>query len=242
MNSELINFNYQSSPVDWCENNYYFHNLICEFNNSWSSILYTLSALYIFSKYYNFIKNPFIYGIIFAGFLVGITSFLFHSTLSLAGQLLDEGSIIIFIVSSDLVINKKYFLTIIISTFLIASLFFPSYCRFVLFLLGLLIIKNTIENIKKRHPNLYPCFKQTLNILLIAVTFWIIDMVICDYLLFAVHFIWHIISAIALHNLTILTILMYNRNLTLTNKNISLLNPIYFLKKKYKRDQIETIM
>ena len=55
----------------------------------------------------------------------------------------------------------------------------------------------------------------------IAVFFWIIDMVLCDYLLFATHFIWHILSTIALHNLTILAILMYNKRLTLKNKEVS---------------------
>ena len=71
-------------------------------------VIFIVCNLY-FSKYYIFIKNPLIFGMIFAGFLVGITSFLFHSTLSIAGQMLDEGSIVVFIVSSDLVINKNIY-------------------------------------------------------------------------------------------------------------------------------------
>lgn len=234
MNSELFNFQYQSSPVDWCENNYYFNNIICEFNNSWSSMLYSLSAMYIFYKYYIFIKNPLIFGMILAAFFVGITSFLFHSTLSITGQILDLGSIVVFIISSDLVINKKYLLSILISIFFTISLFFPTYCRFILFSIGMIIIKNTIENIRNHHIKLLPYFKQNLKQMFIAIYFWILDMVLCDHLLFGTHFIWHILSTIALHNLIILTILMYNKKLTLKNKNFSLFNILFFLKKKKK--------
>lgn len=242
MSFELINFNYQSSPVDWCENNYYFSNIICEFNNSWSSILYSIFAYYIFTRYSKFVKNNLIYGIITAGFLVGITSFLFHSTLSLAGQMLDEGSIIVFIISSDLVINQRFLLTLFFSFFLIASLFIPTYCRFILLLLGLIIIKNTITTIKSKYQYLYPYFLQTLKLMFVAVGFWIVDMVICDYLVFATHFIWHILSAIALHNLTILTILMNNKNLTLTNTKVSFYNPMYFLKKNSFKNSYDRIV
>ena len=224
---------YQSSLVDWCESNYFFSNIICEWNNSWSSLLYSIFSYYIYNNYNKYINDYIIYFMIFAGFIVGMTSFLFHSTLSIAGQILDESSIILFIISSDLVINRQYTITIIFSIFLLGSFYYPFYSRFILFILGLLIINKTYNRVRIYSKPIYPYFKQTLKILIMSIFIWICDLVFCDHLLFALHFIWHILSAIALYNLIILTILMHNKNVTLTNKKISLSNPMYFLKDKY---------
>ena len=220
MFSEILDFQYESSSIDWCESNYYFSNFICEFNNSWSSLLYIFFSLYTIYYYSKFIKNCLIYYILFSSILVGITSYLFHSTLSIGGQILDEGSIILFIISSDITINKKYLVTLFFSIFLILSLSFPFYCRFILLSLGSYIIYNTVKNIKFRYVELWCYFRTTLYIFISAIVFWIIDIFFCDYLLFATHFIWHILTSIALHNLIILTIAMNNDRVNVKNKYI----------------------
>ena len=180
----IKDFYYETSEINWCENNYYFHDSICEFNNSWSSLLYMFFGLYIYYNYSKYIKNNLIYLIIISSIFIGITSFLFHSTLSIAGQLMDEGSIILFIITSDLVINNTYYLTLLFSIFLIMSLFIPFYCRFILLGLGCIIIYNTIQNIKNRCMHIYPYFYHTLKILFLAIAFWVIDLVFCDYLIY----------------------------------------------------------
>lgn len=212
-------FKYMTSSVDWCEANFYFSSLICEFNNSWSSLLYCYFALFIFYSYQKYFTSKLIYAILISSFLVGVTSFLFHSTLSIAGQLMDEGSIVLYIVSSDLAINKNIFSTIAFSFFLIMSLFYPFYCRFLLLSIGSYIIYKTI-NIVKNNYLLYPYFIYTLKIFISAIIMWVIDMLFCDYLLFATHFIWHILTSIALHNLTILTILLDNKYVQLNNRTL----------------------
>ena len=97
---------------------------------------------------------------------------------------------------------------------------FPFYCRFILLSLGCYIIYNTVKNIKKTHEELWLYFKMTLKIFISAIIFWIIDIFLCDYLLFATHFIWHILTSIALHNLIILTIVMNNDNAQVKNNYI----------------------
>jgi len=216
----ILDFQHESSSIDWCESNYYFSNFICEFNNSWSSLLYMFFAIYTIVYYSKFITNYYIYFILFSSILVGITSYLFHSTLSIGGQIMDEGSIILFIISSDITINKNYLVTFFFSIFLILSLMFPFYCRFILLSLGCYIIYNTVKNIKKTHEELWLYFKMTLKIFISAIIFWIIDIFLCDYLLFATHFIWHILTSIALHNLIILTIVMNNDNAQVKNNYI----------------------
>lgn len=220
MFSDITKFEYESSSINWCESNYYFSNFICEFNNSWSSLLYIYFAIYTIYYYSKFINNYYIYFILFSSILVGITSYLFHSTLSIAGQLMDESSIILFIISSDITVNKNYLVTFFFSIFLILSLMIPFYCRFVLLSLGCYIIYNTVLNIKDRHKNLWKYFKMTLKIFISAIIFWIIDIFLCDYLLFATHFIWHILTSIALHNLIILTIVMNNEMVKVKNNYI----------------------
>ena len=111
MFSDITKFEYESSSINWCESNYYFSNFICEFNNSWSSLLYIYFAIYTIYYYSKFINNYYIYFILFSSILVGITSYLFHSTLSIAGQLMDESSIILFIISSDITVNKNFLVT-----------------------------------------------------------------------------------------------------------------------------------
>ena len=217
MFSDIYNLNYESSSIDWCEENYFVSNMICEFNNSWSSLLYIVFALFTLFNYSKFISNSFIYLIILSSILVGITSLIFHSTLSIGGQIMDESSIIMFIVTSDITLNCNYCLSLIFCIMLILSLLIPHYCRFILLGLGFFIIYNTVQNVKTNYYELWPHFIITLTIFTIAIIFWIVDMLFCDYLLFATHFIWHIFTSIALHNLIILAIKINNDNVTIVN-------------------------
>tara|TARA_B110000908_G_C10227703_1_gene438890 strand:+ start:1139 stop:1648 length:510 start_codon:yes stop_codon:yes gene_type:complete len=149
--------------------------------------------------------------------MVGITSFIFHSTLSIGGQIMDESSIIMFIITSDLTLNNNYYNSIIFSILLLLSLYIPHYCRFILLGCGFFIIYNTHQNIKNKYKSVVPYFINNLYLLIIGVFFWILEMLICDSLVFATHFIFHIMTSIALHNLIILTIIINNNQVALDN-------------------------
>ena len=81
---------YESSSIDWCEDNYVYSNYIAEFYNSISNIPYILFyflGLYSFKKMKCKRKDRLLYG----GLLfTGISSFYFHATLSLYGHVLLE--------------------------------------------------------------------------------------------------------------------------------------------------------
>jgi|GEM_PF-305534 len=85
-------FQYDSSPIDWCEENYVHHPLIAEFWNSLSSFSMVVVA-FIAPRYFGQgvqEHEPNIWILWSLMVLVGIGSILFHGTLSVAGQVLDE--------------------------------------------------------------------------------------------------------------------------------------------------------
>tara|TARA_B110000902_G_scaffold265567_1_gene350263 strand:- start:1740 stop:1967 length:228 start_codon:yes stop_codon:yes gene_type:complete len=61
---------------------------------------------------------------------------------------------------------------------------------------------------------------MTLKIFIASIIFWIIDIFFCDYLFFATHFIWHILTSIALYNLIIITIVINNDMVKVKNNYI----------------------
>jgi len=85
-------FAYESSPIEWCEENYVHHPLIAEFWNSTSSL--ALIAVGLVAKLFvakNVSeKEPNLYLVWLLMALVGSGSVLFHATLSVAGQVFDE--------------------------------------------------------------------------------------------------------------------------------------------------------
>ena len=85
-------FNYQSSTIDWCGSNYVYSNYIAEFWNTVSNILYIIVYFLSFRsfKYIDCKKNDRLLNTLLLS--TGISSFYFHATLSLFGQILDEYS------------------------------------------------------------------------------------------------------------------------------------------------------
>ncbi|PVV00360.1 hypothetical protein BB560_005264 [Smittium megazygosporum] len=80
----------RTSTLDWCEENYYTSRFLAEFWNTFSSIFYVLSALYLIKKcYIGKIKKSFTI-LYFSLAVVGLGSMAFHATLKLFTQLLDE--------------------------------------------------------------------------------------------------------------------------------------------------------
>ena len=79
---------YQSSEIDWCEENYVYSPYIAEFYNSLSNIIYIF--LYYIGLYS--IKNIYCKNydrkLLSLLLFTGICSFYFHATLSLFGQII----------------------------------------------------------------------------------------------------------------------------------------------------------
>ncbi|XP_059846789.1 alkaline ceramidase 1 [Hypanus sabinus] len=89
-------FAYQSSQVDWCEDNFQFSEKVAEFYNTVSNVSFFISApimMYLLHPYAQK-RNRAVYLIWVMVMLVGCFSAYYHMTLSLFGQLLDELSIL----------------------------------------------------------------------------------------------------------------------------------------------------
>ncbi|XP_062814979.1 alkaline ceramidase 1 [Anolis carolinensis] len=89
-------FAYQSAEVDWCEGNFEHSEYIAEYYNTISNVSFFVLApflLWMNSSYMQFRPNP-VKGLFVAQLCIGAFSMYFHMTLSFAGQLLDELSIL----------------------------------------------------------------------------------------------------------------------------------------------------
>lgn len=104
-------FNHQSSPVDWCEENYAHHSSIAEFFNTFSNIPFFIIpaiSIYLYKEYSNIVTKG-VHVIFLLLIAVGTGSFYFHSTLSLVGQLMDELFILwVLIYSYALLFPERY--------------------------------------------------------------------------------------------------------------------------------------
>ena len=87
-------FEYLSSPMRWCESKFVYSIYIAEFWNSITSLVFCLMGIYGYYSHKELGVNnaPWILLI-----MIGLTSFLFHFTLSFIGQFLDELSIILLV-------------------------------------------------------------------------------------------------------------------------------------------------
>ncbi|XP_070588043.1 alkaline ceramidase 1 [Erythrolamprus reginae] len=89
-------FSYLSSEVDWCEANFEHSEYIAEYYNSFSNVAFFILApmmLWLNTDYISYRPVP-IRGFVILQLFIGIFSFYYHMTLSYAGQLLDELSIL----------------------------------------------------------------------------------------------------------------------------------------------------
>ena len=188
---------YFSSTVDWCEINNEQSVIIVEYWNSISSLF--ISFLGVISVYY-YPKSAILYHTLIP---IGISSFYFHATLSLFGQMLDEFFIAYSIVIALHYINKyvykfcnPYYLILINGTQIIILFIEPNLNRLILFMYAGYCYK-IIDNIKNAE-----CTDKTLRYITIAQKFF--GMAVCcwliDYLCFMqinLHAMWHILIGLS---------------------------------------------
>ena len=130
-------FAYESSKVDWCEDNYQFHPYIAEFFNTFSNVLFFLigaraSVLYAKNTRFREINI-----LLLSLNVIAFFSMYFHATLSLFGQLMDEISILYFMISilffySDTPFNAVFLYFNLSGVFL--GFVYPQINAFLLFL------------------------------------------------------------------------------------------------------------
>ncbi|KAH0625956.1 hypothetical protein JD844_034345 [Phrynosoma platyrhinos] len=89
-------FAYQSAEVDWCEGNFERSEYIAEYYNTISNVAFFILApvlMWLNSSYRDFRPNP-VHTLFVVQLCIGAFSLYYHMTLSYAGQLLDELSIL----------------------------------------------------------------------------------------------------------------------------------------------------
>nr|XP_020458363.1 alkaline ceramidase 1 [Monopterus albus] len=89
-------FSYESSEIDWCEDNYKHSEHVVEYFNTMSNFIFFIISpimLYLLHPYAKE-RNLAIHMVWILMIFVGLFSVYFHMTLSFAGQMLDELSVL----------------------------------------------------------------------------------------------------------------------------------------------------
>jgi len=191
---------YLSSPIRWCESIqgkiFTYSPYIVEFWNSITSLIFCFFAIYGYIKYKNQNKDNLPWLLCFS---IGITSFLFHSTMSFTGQFLDELSIILLLtyclkIYYDL--NKILYLivTVILSG---VSWYYPNLSPIFLLISGLSLILTTYFSEKPGKLN--DIWYKSLYSGIFSIGLWLFDF-LCY---FNTHMYWHIFVSISTYLLIV---------------------------------------
>jgi hypothetical protein len=217
---------YDTSEIDWCEDNYKVSHGIAEFLNTMSNIPILILAIHQYiskgvrrkdisegvrRETYSF--RLLLLNLLFISIPVG--SIIFHGMLSSFGQVWDELSIMLFLVRLD--ISKGATAPIL---HLYGSLYllinYPYYHRFYISIVGSTIIHRIVNNIYNKFATsdfriLTPAelsnedcqevsfLIKSLVCIAIGTIFWGIDMIICKWLIVSTHWLWHLFSGIGLY-------------------------------------------
>lgn len=215
----MFNTTHLSSSIDWCENNYEVTYHIAEFVNSFSSLF--ISVVGLIGTHY----HPNITVLYINLILIGLTSFYFHSTLSVAGQMADELSIMVAIISTTIYINSFILrwipngLMLFISIIKFVSMFiFPEFNRFILFTWSLVILKYFKYFYDMSSNKIKHNIKMAVMYFATATSCWLIDyMCIHNLSLYYLHGWWHILIGmcgyyvfVAIDDMTIESFSNYN--------------------------------
>ena len=188
----MYSTNYMTSSIDWCESNNVYNVNIVEMWNSFSSLFISLFGIIGIN---NFPETKNLYYTLIP---IGVSSFYFHASLSLLGQLLDEFFIMYSIAITSHYINNniynfcnKYLLACINFIQIILLFLFPELNRLFLFGYGFysLIILNHIKNNIIHESNNNIVIAE--NLFFLSVICWLIDFM-CVFT-FNFHSLWHIL-------------------------------------------------
>ncbi|XP_063003372.1 alkaline ceramidase 1 [Elgaria multicarinata webbii] len=211
-------FAYQSAEVDWCEKNFEKSEYIAEYYNTFSSISFFIMAPLTFWINIDYDKyRPFALRTnILLQILIGIFSIYFHLTLSYAGQMLDELSILWTLSISygfwfpvhhfpRFIKNREQFLWMVGFVTVVSTLMSfvkPVLNAYVLNCITLHIFYTMFkEQQKNKNPRVCIVAKRLVVWWLVAISFWLIDKFLCNLCLkfnfYYFHSLWHILMSVA---------------------------------------------
>tara|TARA_Y100001970_G_scaffold178556_2_gene217419 strand:+ start:1585 stop:2232 length:648 start_codon:yes stop_codon:yes gene_type:complete len=201
-------FKYETSKISWCEDKYIYNNNIVEYWNTFSNIIFIFASIYgIFKIYYDKNDMKYFYNLFLFLGIVGICSTIYHMTLSLFGQLLDEWAICILLISCIWKILKLpiYFLKYFILTLSIAMLLRPEYNHKILMIIGIISsIFLIYEYYITYNQNKINTFKIAISSFFIALFFWVDKFNNCYiHKTFSIptHSLWHIFMAFSSYHI-----------------------------------------
>ncbi|XP_051893795.1 alkaline ceramidase 1 isoform X1 [Pristis pectinata] len=210
-------FAYQSSQVDWCEDNFQFSEKVAEFYNMISNVSFFISApimMYLLHPYAQK-RNKAVYLIWIMVMLVGCFSAYYHMTLSYFGQLLDELSILwVLAIAYMLWFPKRHlkfiksrktfslivFLIALLSTIL--SFFKPTLNAYALNSIALHVIYViTLELKRCTDQRIIHLAFATVAWWFIAISCWLSDRLLCAFWrqinFYYLHSFWHVLINMA---------------------------------------------
>ena len=220
---------YESSSIDWCEENYSHSIYIAEFFNTISNIPFILLYYFGCKSFCNMFCNNYdklLYGCLL---FTGISSFYFHATLSLFSQLLDEFSIIFLLFNTLLMLykdnNKRLFIKSYTITHSIIMCYYPLINIPVLFLIGFYLWSILRKRFRKYKENSFRRYWYRAQIFFIlSLICWFSDKFLCKYVKkFNLHACWHIFSAITGYYTILVSIFLeynYNNDYFIDEKNL----------------------
>ncbi|XP_066492521.1 alkaline ceramidase 1 [Tiliqua scincoides] len=212
-------FGYLSAEVDWCEENFKHSEYITEYYNTISNVgFFIVPPLMMWlNTQYNNHRPVALRSLAIMEMFIGIFSLYFHMTLSYAGQLLDELSILWTVgVSYALWMPVRHFprfiktrdqfiwttaIVTVLST--IMSFVKPTLNAYVLNCIAIHLFYLTAQNLKKcNNPRVHRVALSMTVWWMIAIACWITDKVLCGFCqrinFCYLHSFWHICISIAI--------------------------------------------
>lgn len=185
-----------SALIEFCEEKYVYNQYIYEFFNSVSNLFYLLVANKIYDN-----NGPMGGALV----LVGVGSFLLHSTGTFAGQLVDELSMVslLNIVHCQLGEDIRTKILMGISTVIIMYLYYLLRLHWIFlsfFTFQVLVVMDVIFVLAVKDAVVSSNFIKFLILFTPAITAWAIEQHFCRYHknFYLLHSVWHALSALSL--------------------------------------------
>ncbi len=203
-NTPAIAYDWLSQPseVSWCESKYVYTDQIAEFWNTVSALPYLLLALYGLRRASSWLERIMWVEVLF----VGVGTAVFHGTLMLGGQLLDEISIVLLLMTATAALSRApVWFSVISHVAAVAAMFaFPPMNCFMLFGVGLSVVVPIVWRVwQQRIPR--GISLAMLSLTLAGIACWGLEKSSCghalpgfgflgDYL----HAVWHLIMVMVI--------------------------------------------
>ena len=201
------------APINYCEPDYSYSPYIAEFFNTVSNASFIVFALHAFAQCHR-LRLPFRFSLIATALLLtGVTSALYHATLTWVGLKADE-------VSENLVfitlihMHRPFLLTVAhaaVATLGVLFVHFLLFCE--LHIVGVSVV--TIyhySQLMKRVPEIRAPFYRGLALSILGETCWVLDHLACESISrqWQLHAFWHLFMGACIHQLFVVAAIVYS--------------------------------